>query len=69
MDTIPEKRETGDKLVSAAELADRWGVCRATIYNSLPRGLPSVRIGRARRFRVAEADRWLDAQADRVPAA
>ena len=50
------------RLVSAAELASQWGVTRATIYNLLKRGLPSVSIGRCRRFRIAEAEDWLEAQ-------
>jgi len=51
-----------DRLVTAAELAARWGVSRAHIYNLLDRGLPSVQIGRCRRFRLRETDAWLDAE-------
>lgn len=50
------------RLVTAAELAAHYGVSRATIYNLLSRGMPSLKVGRARRFRLADVDAWLDAQ-------
>lgn len=51
------------RLVSAAQLAEHYGICRASVYNLLSRGMPSVQIGRSRRFRLAEVDAWL-AEAD-----
>lgn len=50
------------RLVSAAELAAHYGVSRAHIYNLIDRGLPSLKVGRCRRFRIAECDAWLDGQ-------
>lgn len=55
-------REIPDRLVTAAELAVYYGVTRATVYNLMNRGLPSMKIGRARRFRPSEVDAWLEAQ-------
>jgi excisionase family DNA binding protein len=45
---------------TAAELADRLKVSRAHIYNLLARGLPSIKVGRCRRFRRIDVDKWLD---------
>jgi excisionase family DNA binding protein len=50
------------RLVTANELAERWGVSRAHVYNLISRGLPSVKLGRCRRFRIGEADAFLDRQ-------
>ena len=52
--------QAADHLVTAAELASRWGVSRAHVYNLMKRGLPSVKVGNARRFRPSQADAWLD---------
>lgn len=61
-----EQRRHGDqldgRLLTAAELAERYGICRATVYNLLAQGLPSIKVGRARRFDVARTDAWLEAQ-------
>lgn len=57
------------RLVSAAELADHYGVTRATVYNLMGRGMPSLKVGRCRRFRLAEVDAWLVAQAQPKDAA
>lgn len=53
-----------DAYLTAPELARRWKVTRATIYNLMQRGLPSVTIGRSRRFRVADVEAWLAEQQD-----
>lgn len=53
---------TPTPLCTAAELADYLGVTRATIYNQLKLGMPSIKIGRARRFRLADVDAWLEGQ-------
>lgn len=50
------------RLVSVTEVAAHYGVSRATIYNLLDRGLPSIKIGRSRRFRLSDTDAWLEAQ-------
>lgn len=57
---------TDSRLVSAAEIAAHYGICRAHVYNLIDRGLPSVKIGRSRRFRLADTDAWLDAQQGRA---
>jgi excisionase family DNA binding protein len=59
---VPSDPDTA-RLVSAAELAKFYGVSRAHIYNLMNRGMPSVKVGRCRRFRLAETDAWLDTQA------
>lgn len=51
-----------DRLLTATELAERWGVSRAHVYNLMKRGLPSVKVGRCRRFRPSEADAWLSGE-------
>lgn len=51
----------GDRLVTPAELAVRWGCSRQHVYNLMSAGLPSVRLGRARRIRLDDADDYLDA--------
>lgn len=48
-----------DRLITANELAERWGISRASIYNLIHRGLPSVKIGRARRYDPTACDAWL----------
>lgn len=52
--TDPAKR-----LVSAPELAEFYGVSRATVYSLMGRGMPSVLVGRCRRFRIVDTDAWL----------
>lgn len=49
------------RLRDAEELAEYLGICRASVYNLLDRGLPSIKIGRSRRFRLTDVDEWLDA--------
>lgn len=51
------------KYVTAAELAERWAVTPQHIYNLVGRGLPSVKIGRSRRFDPEVADAWVEAAA------
>lgn len=50
------------RLFTAGELAEHYSLSRATIYNLMDRGMPSVKIGRSRRFRLAAVDQWLEAQ-------
>lgn len=58
--------ETG-KLLTVDEVADRWGMSRAWVYQQIGGGrLPTVRLGRARRVRLADADAFV---ADRLDAA
>lgn len=44
---------------NADELAQRLRTSRAHIYNMIPLGLPSVKIGRSRRFISDEVDAWI----------
>lgn len=53
---------TREPMMSAQQLADYLNVTRATVYNLMKRGLPSVKVGRARRFRLADVEAWLDQQ-------
>lgn len=70
-DHCPECGERGrfDPLLTAEQLADHYGVTRATIYNLMKRGMPSLKIGRARRFRLAECDSWLEGEQNTAQAA
>lgn len=45
--------------LTAEELAGKWHVSRAFIYKLLKDGLPSVTIGRARRFDGEACEIWL----------
>lgn len=45
--------------LTAPQLADLLGISRAGVYNLLHRGLPSVKIGRSRRFDPAAVEAWL----------
>lgn len=50
------------RLITAGELAAHWCCSRQHVYNLLHRGLPSLKLGRSRRFRVAAAESWLEDQ-------
>lgn len=50
-----------DKLLTATELGNLWAVHRTTVYRLMyDHGLPSITLGRARRFRVSDVAAWLD---------
>ncbi len=53
-----------EPLVSPDDVAEYLGVSRPTVYNLMARGLPSLKVGRCRRFRLADVDAWLDAQSE-----
>lgn len=54
-------------LLTADELAARWKLSRPTLYRFMAEeGLPSLSIGRARRFRIADVDAWLAARSGRA---
>ena len=55
-----------DEIVTASWLAQYYGVTRQTIYNQMKRGMPSIKVGRSRRFRLAEVDAWIEAQQTEV---
>lgn len=48
--------------MTADQLAEHLGISRAHVYNLLDRGLPSVKVGRCRRFRLSDVDAWLEGQ-------
>lgn len=49
-----------ERLFSVAELADRLGLAKATIYKKTgAKTIPFVRVGRIR-FREADIERWLN---------
>ena len=50
---------TTEQLLTAEQLAQRWQVSRAHIFNLMSRGMPSLKIGRARRFDIGAAEAWL----------
>lgn len=57
--------ELNTRLMTATELAEHWSVARSHVYALMTdRGLPSVKIGGSRRFRLADVNSWLDAQQD-----
>ncbi len=55
----PERWETVD------EVTTRYRFSRSFLYKLMNEGLPSVTVGRARRFRPAEVDAWLTERAER----
>lgn len=55
-----------DKLMTAQELADYLGVPLGTLYQWRTKGAAprAMKVGRHIRFRSADVEAWLDAQAD-----
>jgi excisionase family DNA binding protein len=50
------------RLITADELAERWGISKSGVYALLTtRGLPSIKIGKSRRFDPVACDEWLAA--------
>lgn len=58
METHPDP----NRLVSPEGLAAHWSVSRPFIYRLLREGMPSLKLGRARRIRVSDAEAWLAAR-------
>ncbi len=52
------------RLLTPNDLAERWSCSRAYVYKLLDEGLPSLKLGRSRRIRVADADAWLAQRAE-----
>lgn len=42
-----------------AEICRRYRIGRSTVYDLLGAGLPSLKIGRSRRFDVRQTDAWM----------
>lgn len=53
---------TSPTLIGASALAETLGVTRATVYNLMGRGMPSLKVGRCRRFRLDDVLAWLECQ-------
>ena len=51
-------------LLTAEELAEHLNVSRAQVYNFMRRGLPSLKVGKSRRFRLSDVTPWLDQFSD-----
>jgi excisionase family DNA binding protein len=55
---MPDDRE---KLVSVKDLAERHSMKASWFYQAAERGdIPSYKIGKYRRFRLSEVERWLE---------
>ena len=50
--------------ITRSELADQLGITQRTVsnYENLPDGLPSVRIGKLKRYRVDSVAAWIAAR-------
>ncbi len=42
------------------DLMKRFKVTRATLYNWIKKGLPSIKVGGVRRFRESEVNDWVN---------
>lgn len=51
----------GQQLLNDVQLADALGICRAHVHRLTARGMPSYKLGRARRYRLDEVLAWADA--------
>ena len=45
--------------ISVKQLADKYGVDRTTVYKWIKRGMPSIKIGGTRRFKVSDVEEWI----------
>lgn len=45
-------------IVTADQLADHYGIARSTVYALMKRGMPSLKVGASRRFRLADCDAY-----------
>ena len=53
-----------NRLVRPETYAQHIESSRAFVYKLMSEGLPSMKLGRSRRIRVADADAWLAQRAD-----
>jgi excisionase family DNA binding protein len=55
---------TTEKLLTVAQVADRLGVAMDTVYKWVRAGrIPHVKLNKVVRFRPADLDRWIEANA------
>ncbi len=50
------------KLLTVAEVADILGISKVKVYELLKQGLPSVKIGGARRIQPEKLQAWIERQ-------
>jgi len=51
-----------DDYLTVTQLAEKLNLSRATIYRLMDQGLPSVRVGHARRFLARAVEAWCEGQ-------
>lgn len=51
---LPKRRSEIGDLLTPAELAKRWDVCRDSIYRLPAEDLPFIRLGKRRRYRLSD---------------
>lgn len=61
--TAPTEHQAPEPLLTAEQVADYLGVTRQTVYNLMKKGLPSIKVGSARRFRRPAVDGYLNIEA------
>ena len=65
---MTEPTKPSARLLTAADLAQRWGVPLSQVYRmTRERDLPTVRIGRYYRYRLAAVRAWERDQEARTP--
>ena len=55
---------TTEQLIDADTLAEHWSCSRQHIYKLMRSGMPSLSLGRSRRYRLSECEAWLNTQQD-----
>lgn len=62
---FPAHRRAGtEAFVTARQLAAHLGMSLSWVEKRTAEGMPSYKFGRARRYRVSEATRWLGARGE-----
>lgn len=51
-----------DRYLTVNQLSAKLNLSRATIYRLMDQGLPSVKVGNARRFPLSAVEVWLESQ-------
>lgn len=57
------KRPGMERMLTAAELAEVLGMSERWIAYRVKDGMPSLPLGRSRRFRLSQVERWLEERA------
>jgi len=53
---------TPDGYETLGQLCDRLSVGSTTVYRWMEQGMPSLKVGGLRRFKVSDVNAWLDEQ-------